>query len=200
MDELVQLELWRQLVVFVPLGIMLLVSAWTDFRHRKVYNKVTYPAFFVGVVAHGIAFGWAGLGWGLLAAVVMLVIGLFMLPFGWIGGGDVKLLTAAAAFLGLKGLAQLSFYSVLVGAAGGLLIALLNGYLWDMLARMFRYIRGWLRFLVYRTKEVREPLERDERSFIPFAISVFLGGVIAWVDAVYGWPGLWDIFARAFQT
>ena len=67
MSELLKLELWRQLIVLAPLGLALLIAAATDLRERKVYNWLTYPLFFVCLITHTIAMGWAGLGSGLLA-------------------------------------------------------------------------------------------------------------------------------------
>lgn len=199
MDELAKLDFARQAVVLLPLSALLLLSAYTDYRTRKIYNKYTYPAFFVGLICHAIVFGLDGLLSGLLAAVVMLVIGLAMLFFNVIGAGDIKLLIVVGAFLGGQGLAEVAFYSVLAGGVGGLIVALFNGYLWDMLKRMGRFFRGLYRMLLYRSEVMREPLERDERSWIPFAIAILAGSIFTWTDAVYGWPDLWSIFANAWS-
>lgn len=198
MDELVQLEPARQAVVLLPLAVVLITCAWTDFRDRKVYNKVTYPAFFVGLLTHTIAFGLTGVVDAFLAALIAFGIGLVLLITRLVGGGDIKLLIVVGAFLGKAGLAEVTFYSVIAGGIGGLIAATLNGYLWEMLERVGRWFRGLYRAVVYRSKHMAEELERDERSWIPFAIAILAGGIVTWTDATYGWPGLWEIFVKAW--
>lgn len=194
MEELVELEPWRQGLVLGPLGLMLLACAWTDFRERKVYNAITYPAFAAGLIVHTIAMGLDGLLSGLLAAVVMLALGLLLLPFRWIGAGDIKLLIATAAFVGGAGLVQIAFYGVLVGAVMGIVGALFNGYLWEMLRRIGRYLRGWVRAMNYGARELAEPMERDPRSMVPFAIALLTGAVLAYTEVALGWPRWFEIF------
>lgn len=200
MEELAKLEPVRQAVVLVPLAILLITCAYTDFKDRKVYNKVTYPSFFIGLAVNAIAFGWAGLLDGFLAALIAFGIGLVLLITGMVGGGDIKLLIVVGAFLGKLGLAEVTFYSVIAGAVGGLVAALFNGYLLEMLKRMGRWFRGLYRAAIYRTGVMYEKLERDERSWIPFAIAILVGGILTWTDAVYDWPGLFDIFVAAWRV
>lgn len=199
MDELARLDPVRQALVLLPLAALLVVCAYTDWRERKVFNKVTYPSFFVGLAVHAIALGWGGLLDGFLAAAIAFGIGLVLLVTGLVGGGDIKLLIVVGAFLGTGGLAEVTFYSVLAGAVGGLVAALFNGYLLEMLRRMGRWFRGLYRSAVYRTGVLYEKLERDERSWIPFAIAILVGGVLTWTDAFFDWPGLYEMFLLAWR-
>ena len=198
MEEIVALPSWRQAVVLAPLGLLLLACAWTDLRERKIYNALTYPAFAVGLVAHGIALGWDGLWSGLLAAAVMLVVALVLLPFRWIGAGDLKLLIVVAAFVGGPGLLRIVFYAALAGAVIGLVAAVFNGYLWEMLRRIGRYIRGWSRALNYGSTDLAEPLERDPRSAIPFAVAALAGALLAYTDVALGWPRWFGILTSVW--
>ena len=191
MQELVELTPARQAVVLLPLGIVLLTCAYTDFKERKVFNKVTYPSLFIGLAVHTIVLGVDGLLAGLLAVAVAFVLGLFLLALGVIGGGDIKLLIVVGAFLGLGGLTQTAFYSVFTGAIGGLVASVFNGYLPQMVRNIATYIRNAFRVLLYRDRNLWVTLERDERGWIPFAIAIFFGGVLAWSDATYDWPGLY---------
>jgi prepilin peptidase CpaA len=58
------------------------------------------------------------IGVSLAVGVGMLVLGAGMFAFGWIGGGDAKLMASAALWVGLRGLAPFAIYTAL---AGGLL-------------------------------------------------------------------------------
>jgi prepilin peptidase CpaA len=199
METFLELETWRTWTVLGPLMALTAVAAITDARERIIPNTLTYPSFFVGLVAHGVALGWAGLGWGLATAVTVLIVGIVLMILGWMGGGDVKLLTAVGALVGFGGLGEILFYSVFVGSALGLVMAAFNGYLWKMLARMGRFLWGLVRQVAYRTKQVGEELERDERSEIPFGIAVCIGTWLAYTEARFGWPGLWTWFVEHFQ-
>ena len=190
MSELLKLELWRQLIVLAPLGLALLIAAATDLRERKVYNWLTYPLFFVCLITHTIAMGWAGLGSGLLASGAMLIIGLFILPFGWMKGGDIKLLIAVGAALGGKGLFEVFFYSTLAGFFLGIFFALWNGYLRELGRRLWHLLKGYFLLLVYRTKNFEPKLEEDERSKIPLAVAIFVGAAFTLSEHTWGWPGL----------
>ncbi len=59
-----------------------------------------------------------GVAWHVAAGFSMLVVGIFMFSRGWLGGGDAKLLAAAALWLGFERLLE---YLLYVSLAGGLL-------------------------------------------------------------------------------
>jgi prepilin peptidase CpaA len=60
--------------------------------------------------------------------VFFLAAGMFAL--GWIGGGDAKLMAAAALWVGLKGLAPFALYTALAGGALALaLVALRSAWI-----------------------------------------------------------------------
>jgi prepilin peptidase CpaA len=70
------------------------------------------------LVAPFAGLGWVGFAGHVGAGALMLAIGIVMFSLGWLGGGDAKLLAAAALWMGFENLLP---YIVLVGVAGGLL-------------------------------------------------------------------------------
>jgi len=69
-----------------------------------------------------------GLSFAVGFGVLVLTVGMFAL--GWLGGGDAKLMPAAALWVGLKGLAAFVIYTGLAGGALALaLLALRSAWL-----------------------------------------------------------------------
>lgn len=198
MKEILQLELWRQLLVFVPLAITLILCAITDYRGRKIYNKITYPAFLIGLIVHTIALGFSGLGSGLGAALGTFVLGAFIMAIGVMRAGDIKLFMVVAAFLGAGATFQVFFYSLFAGAAMGILISLFNGYFFALMRRTYALLKGWIHVIVYRTTALKPELEHDERFWLPYGISIFAGGIVTLTDHIYGTPGLFSAYFKEF--
>lgn len=85
-------------------------------------------AFAVAAVASGMA--WAAVGWHVLASVMVFTVGAILFHYGAMGGGDVKLMTAAALWTGLSG-----------GVVLVLLVSLYGGVL-TLIVLAGRLIRG----------------------------------------------------------
>jgi prepilin peptidase CpaA len=67
----------------------------------------------------------ATVGNHVLAGLLLLAVGIFMFSMGWLGGGDAKLLAAAALWIGFDGL---PVYLLQVSMLGGVLALLILTY------------------------------------------------------------------------
>ncbi len=98
------------------LTAMLALAAASDAARRKVPNWITVAIAVTGIASQWMGGGFRAAGGGLLAAIG---VGAFLAPF-WmkrgIGGGDLKLGAAAAAWIGLARLPHYMLASALVGA------------------------------------------------------------------------------------
>lgn len=106
--------------LLVALAIGLLTAAFTDIRSRKIGNWLT------GAIALGAPLFWISSGlslwpeialqFGVALAAFAVLAGLFAV--GWMGGGDVKLLTALGLWI-----SPMLFLQLLIGMAllGGVL-------------------------------------------------------------------------------
>ena len=95
-----------------------LVGAAYDVIERRIPNAFTLPAMLFGLLVHLTLGGWRQLG---AAAAGGLVCGLIFLLFhlaGGMGGGDVKLITAAGCSAGLALIGPLL---ILTSLAGGVM-------------------------------------------------------------------------------
>lgn len=102
--------------LLAALAIALLVAAVTDIRRRQIDNwlnaaiALTAPLFWF---ATGMTLG--DIGWQLAVALGALAIFAGMFALGWMGGGDVKLLTALALWIEPYWFAQLVVVMAIVG-------------------------------------------------------------------------------------
>ena len=102
-------------IIVVVLMIVLLIAVVTDLRSSRIPNWLTFPAMGFALAGHawlgsmhGVLFSLAGLGTGL---------GLFFLIYlaGGIGAGDVKLMAAIGAFVGVYGVLSCVWLAMVVG-------------------------------------------------------------------------------------
>jgi prepilin peptidase CpaA len=100
------------------LAIALLIAAVTDLRRRQIDNWLN-AAIALGAPLFWLASGLslADMGWQLAISAGSLAIFAGMFALGWMGGGDVKLLTALALWIKPVWFAQLIVVMALAGGA-----------------------------------------------------------------------------------
>src|SRR5207248_19483 len=77
------------------------VAAVTDVWKFKVYNALTLPLVLSGLLYHAVVGGWAGLLGSLLGCLFGFAILFAFFLMGGMGAGDVKLMAAIGAWLGV---------------------------------------------------------------------------------------------------
>ncbi len=101
------------------LVLILLSAGIEDARHREIANwknaaiALMAPAWWY---LHGYGWADAGIQFGIALGVFALFVGAF--HFGWMGGGDVKMIGALALWLPLQGL---FFMLMVMSIIGGVL-------------------------------------------------------------------------------
>ena len=103
------------------MGLAVLASALFDLRTYEIPDTIT-----VLIIIGAMLFGWAtpGFDWASHAAAggIFFAFGLLAFARGWLGGGDVKVMTGCACWATLGTLAQ---QVVLIAIAGGVLALVL---------------------------------------------------------------------------
>lgn len=100
-------------------------AAILDLRTRRIPNVLTVPALALALVLRGIM-GVDPFVGGLLAAGIAFLICLPIFALGGLGGGDVKLLTAVGAFLGMDRLWTALFVTAVAGGVFALVSVLMR--------------------------------------------------------------------------
>lgn len=108
-------------LILLPL---LCICTYTDLRHGKIHNLVTYTAVAAGLGAalavsgiEGLSLSFAGLLCAFLPAFLFYMLGGF-------GGGDVKLLAAVGAAGGYPFILPAMYYSAMAGGALAVILML----------------------------------------------------------------------------
>jgi prepilin peptidase CpaA len=117
--------------------LLAIIGAVYDVALRRIPNAFTLPAIVFGLLLHFNLGGWAQLG---TAAVAGLACGLIFLLFhlaGGMGGGDVKLITAAGCTAGLSLMAPLLILTSIAGGMMAITLALYRGRLKQTLMNMW---------------------------------------------------------------
>ena len=103
-----------------PLGLGLSWAIVTDLRWRRIPNAVSAFVLVGGLVLRGYHGGIVAALSGLAAALLILLVLYRPWQAGGIGGGDVKLASAVAAWVGLS---QLIWFALASAVAGGIVAA-----------------------------------------------------------------------------
>lgn len=98
--------------------VLLLISCWTDIKYRIIPNFISillivnyFIGFFIGIETFPLFDS-------VLAFAIILVSSTALYAFGWLGGGDVKLVSSASFYVGLQ---NLPVFTILIGLFGGFL-------------------------------------------------------------------------------
>ncbi len=114
--------------VFAGLVIGAAVKDISSFTIPNWISIALTVAFIPAALALGVSIPSIGISFAVGVAALALAAGMFAL--GWIGGGDAKLMAAAALWVGLKGIAPFALYTGLAGGALALaLVALRSAWL-----------------------------------------------------------------------
>ena len=167
-------------------------AAWTDAAARLIPNRITYPAILLGLGIAGLASALLAMGYetpafwlgspgireSLLGFSVCAVIGIISLLTRGLGGGDVKLLGALGALLGLSAVLPVLFNTLIVAAVVGVVNLVLRG---GLVAKMQVMAMNSLETLV--TKRGLTNVYPFAKTEAPFGVSVLAALILAQFEA-----------------
>lgn len=185
----------RGLFVLVLCYVVCVCAAWVDAAMRRVPNLLTYPAILAGLALNGlvapvlasldaaVALRWLGSpGWseGLLGFLLCAGFGIMGFAARGLGGGDVKLLAAVGALLGLSAVISVLCNALIIAAVIGIVNFALRG---ELVARVQVISLGLLQFAATKRGIARVyPFQAREAPFCP---SVLLGLILSHFVALH---------------
>lgn len=159
--------------VFIAL---LVLAAGTDLRTGRIPNKLTGAGLAAALVLLAPSGPAAVLG-GVAGAALAFAVSFPLFAVRGLGGGDVKLLTVAGAFLGIGRVVP----ALLITAVAGGVLALAEGgrrgVLLPVLFRSSQLVGHWASG--GRTGE-RPTLESPGAVTIPYGVAIAAGALAAW--------------------
>ena len=178
------------------LAVVLLIAAIVDWRTHKVPNWLTLPAMIIGVVYwtawgltnDGLNGGLVAAGRSLLCLLVVIVPMLVIYHFGAFGGGDVKLLAAAAAITAnLVFMIYLALYAICSAALIAVVMMIALGRVKQTFAVIFSAAASKL-------AGSKQTLPNDVK--MPFAVAILLGACMAAYEVTLGLNFPWSAWTR----
>jgi len=158
----------------IILLIILTISGITDILKGKIYNIITFPGIIMGIALGYYYNGVTGLltsfgGFG-VAGLIFIVLYIW----GGFGAGDVKLMMAIGAIVGIKFIFDFIFYSAIAGGIIANIVIIKNK----------RFVQSWknvLRFFLFlipkwHLKSV--PLRKENSISIPFGYAISIGSLL----------------------
>jgi prepilin peptidase CpaA len=169
---------------FLPLPVVVVMVAalglaFVDVCKYKIYNVFTYPLLLGGLLYHGMVGGSPEFADSLLGALLGFGLLLPLYALGGMGGGDVKLMAAIGAWLGLPLTFAVFLASSLVAGFYAVILVLAYGRVretWCNLQVAWLRARAITRHLGADDRIEAQVQAPDRgRRIIPFAAMVALG-------------------------
>lgn len=152
------------LFVGITFPMLLIAAAFKDATTMTIPNPISLALAAAFVVAAPFCLAPAAIGVHLGVAFGVLVIGFVMFALNWVGGGDAKLLAAAALWMGWSALPEFLMWTALAG--GGLSLTLL-------LARKAAL------YAPFATGEGALARLLEPKGDIPYGLAIAAGGLAA---------------------
>ncbi len=155
------------MIAFALVLLAAALAAYTDLTRRRIPNGLVFALLVCGLAVHAMH-GWRQLAIALLIFLAVLFFGLPLFAARITGGGDVKLMAAAAATLGWPDAATFVLYTLVAGGVLGLSYSIARGRLRSTLAGVGALALPMLSGVL--------PAASPSRSAtMPYALAIFAG-------------------------
>jgi prepilin peptidase CpaA len=104
------------------------IAAYTDVKSRRIPNALPAALLAAGITLHALH-GWQSVAISIGLFLGVFAFGTFLFSFNFIGGGDVKLIAAAAAALGWPDTVAFLLYTMVAGGILGVTLSIARGRL-----------------------------------------------------------------------
>ncbi len=154
---------------------VLLFVVEEDWRHRRIPNLVTMPAFLLAIALSIWSAGLPGFLTALAGAGIAFGILFPVFLMRWMGAGDVKALMALGAIWGPSQLLGSLWWMLVVGGVLGIVIITYRGGLFDMLRRWWQSLR--IALITQNFTFISSVDKSISSGGLPFGVAIGLGAI-----------------------
>ena len=148
---------------------LLLPALYYDIAERRIPNKLIAIFLIVIPAALWIVQGSSVLPSHLAAAVIVFLLVFVFWLLGWLGAGDVKLLSLVALTVGLSQVTELLLNTALCGLPLAVAAIVLKGTFRQTGKRIFAVVRG---------TPASEMEQEANQAKLPYAVAIAAGAVL----------------------
>jgi prepilin peptidase CpaA len=156
---------------FVVLAVMLALAVYLELKERRIPNWLTFSGMALGLLISylsGTVSFWSSLG-GLTIGFGFMFI---FYVFGGVGGGDVKLMGAAGALMGIKLIQPALFYTAFIGAFLAILLVVWRKDFWVRIAYGLQQLAFW-------RKDGKTQMAPGTPVTVPYGLAIAIGCLVA---------------------
>src|SRR5512140_3050652 len=156
---------------YIAFGAVVVASV-IDWRTRRIPNLLTFPLVFAALVGNKLVGCWTVAISSLVGLVVVLAFFLLLILLGAMGPGDVKLMAALGALLGIVHVFWIGLFTAVMGGVLAVLYSLSRGSLPRLANRTWRLVK----FIVLTGRLPQaEELQASREDYMPYALAIALG-------------------------
>jgi prepilin peptidase CpaA len=163
------------MIVTLIIGFGMTTAAISDLKTHRIPNLLTFPMMLIGLIYSGISSGLSGIAFS--AAGIAVGIAVFLIPYamGGMGAGDAKLMGAAGAILGPKGVIIAALIAIAFGGIYAIVLLVIHyGYARSLLRRLWIALKT---FLLTRQFILIPPGTDEKQPALCYGLPIALGTI-----------------------
>jgi prepilin peptidase CpaA len=165
--------------------IFTVIAAMGDLRTRKIPNRLTVPALFLGITLNALLGGWHGLVLGLEGAGIGLGLLLPLVLLRGLGAGDWKLMGALGAMVGPRMTFTILAVSLCLAAGWGLVEMVRQRRVKSTFLNLWELVHGFVIFGLQPNPNIS--IDAPPLIKLPFGAVTAVATALALSAAWLGW-------------
>jgi len=159
------------IIQLIFLFVLIVICSLTDILCGKIYNFITFPMIISGFCLNFYLYGYKGLLFAFCGFIIAGGIFIVLYLWGGFGAGDVKLMMAIGAIIGVNYIFDIILYSSIAGGIISIIVIIYKKQFITTLKNIFHFFV----FLIpkYHLKSV--PLKKENSFSIPYGFAIGIG-------------------------
>lgn len=146
----------------IELAALVLLALINDIKSHKIKNLIVFPFMIAGLITNYFESGLNGLIDSLIGTFVPLAALMILYVLRMLGAGDIKLLGAIGAVMGLEFVVFAAFYSFLAGGAIAVLLMIYRKNGLQRFKHLWNYIKTcFLTFSLHPYDDSGNPVDHN---------------------------------------